>query len=392
MAGYIFNLTKGKNEEETLRNIGNIIFNGVYSTIMNIPEKQWKTAHEGTFGDYITMQAGDNVYFFTDRKIYGIGKLINIKGDCKFLNFPNADKPDSYISDKFHDGIILNALDTRLQNRMLCVFQGAPFFFKHGVDMDDVLSSNPEKFKMLRAFERLSFIKIDDEENQALIDVILKNNEQNLSTKSHIFETNGEMHRRIESLIDQKYEVNADKILSLCADNTLIKHEMALEAGILDSIINQKTNTFGHWDFLTHQITASPFKPIIYMDKMDVFGYRYIPGFNTISKYLVIEVKKGKVGSEAINQVMKYVDWINQEYSHNDYHMIEAFIVAYDYSDDVLEYKEHHAKRNFVKGGRNATSQLWDNLTLIKYKFDNITNQLIFSKHEYDNNADSHNL
>ena len=36
--------------------------------------------------------------------------------------------------------------------------------------MDDVLASNPSQFRMLRAFWKLSFIKIDDDENQALID------------------------------------------------------------------------------------------------------------------------------------------------------------------------------------------------------------------------------
>ncbi|WP_400246667.1 hypothetical protein AB3U99_07445 [Niallia sp. JL1B1071] len=49
--------------------------------------------------------------------------------------------------------------------------------------MDDVLASNPDKFRILRAFWKVSFIKIDDEENKALRDIILKRNEEHLNTK-----------------------------------------------------------------------------------------------------------------------------------------------------------------------------------------------------------------
>lgn len=33
---------------------------------------------------------------------------------------------------------------------------------------------------------------------------------------------------------------------------------------------------------------------------------------------------------------MKYVDWINQEYAHGDYSMIEAYVVAADFPDSVV--------------------------------------------------------
>ena len=39
--------------------------------------------------------------------------------------------------------------------------------------MDEVLSSAPEKFKILRVFWKLSFIKFSDTENQAFKDIIL---------------------------------------------------------------------------------------------------------------------------------------------------------------------------------------------------------------------------
>lgn len=373
MAGYIFSLNN-------MESLNKSILHGIYSTIMNIPTNNiWKQNHEGTFGDYITMTEGDNVYFFHERKIYGIGELININGDCKFLNFPNADSPIIYQFKNLKKSMLLDDSKEDLNKRMLCTFKGAPHFFQNGVDMDEILASNPDKFRMLRAFWKLSFIKIDDEENKALIDIILKNNEQNLLHQRNIFKEKDKAHQRVQQMVTQDYKVESNKILSLCngVDGAL-KHEMAIEVGILDYISNRKGNAFGYWDYLSHQVVASPFKPIDYMDKMDIFGYKYIPNFQTKSQYLVIEVKKDIANADDINQVMKYVDWVNQEYSFGDYNMIQAYLVAYDFTAESIKHKETIAKRNFIKGRRPVTSMEWDNLILYKYRFDVTTNELIF--------------
>lgn len=62
MAGYIFNF----NNMDSLKKS---IVEGVYSTIINLPKSpHWRSQHEGTFADYMTMQEGDNVYFFRIEK------------------------------------------------------------------------------------------------------------------------------------------------------------------------------------------------------------------------------------------------------------------------------------------------------------------------------------
>lgn len=374
MAGYIFNLDNKQALETS-------IIDGVYSTILkSIPSNNlWNAAHEGTFADYLTMKEGDNVYFFIDRKIYGIGKLVNRDGDCKFLNFPKADIPKSFDYKSIKDLMIMNKSIENTKNRMICTFRGSPYFFRNGVDMDEVLSSNPEKFKMLRAFWKLSFIKVDDEENKALIDIILKNNEASLDDSESLFQENDLTHKRISNIISEEYKVSSENILQAASGKSdEIRHEMAVEAAILDYLTNKEAVIFGEWDYISHQVIASPFKPIDYMDKMDIFGYRYIPGFKTISKYLIIEIKKGNATPEDINQVMKYVDWVNQEYSFGDYDMIEAFLVAYDFSDQVIDTKNTVAKRNFIKSRRPVNSREWKNLRLIKYSYNKTEKTLDF--------------
>src|SRR5713101_580722 len=83
MAGYIFSL-------DSLDSLLLYTRNGVYGTKLSAPSHSWMAHHEGTFADYATMRAGDNIYFFINRKIYGIGKLVNVGSDCKFFNFPGA--------------------------------------------------------------------------------------------------------------------------------------------------------------------------------------------------------------------------------------------------------------------------------------------------------------
>jgi len=84
MAGYIFNL-------DNIESLKLYIDKGVYATKLNpLKNNYWSRQHEGTLADYLTMKSDDSVYFFIDRKIYGIGKLINIHSDCKFSNYPQA--------------------------------------------------------------------------------------------------------------------------------------------------------------------------------------------------------------------------------------------------------------------------------------------------------------
>ncbi|SHF14281.1 hypothetical protein [Clostridium fallax] len=94
MAGYIMSLNN-------INSLTDFINKGVYSTTLKEAKIHkgsknsyyWGVSQEGTLADYSSMKAGDNIYFFIKRKIYGIGVLKNIYNDCKFNNYPNADEP-----------------------------------------------------------------------------------------------------------------------------------------------------------------------------------------------------------------------------------------------------------------------------------------------------------
>ncbi|BAH18188.1 hypothetical protein [Macrococcoides caseolyticum] len=371
MAGYIFSVGKEINILDAMKK-------GVFSTNFKHVRSYWTAQQEGTIADYMTMKENDNIYFFQNRKIYGIGKLKKIKLDVKLLNFPDADLPEIYNYQELGNEVIYNS-DMEFENyRVLISFEGSPYIFSKGVDMDEILSSNPSNFKILRAFWKLSFIKVDDNENSALFDIILKKNEMNYLDNKNIIEVSNYYHERINNLVNKNYLLDSKRFLEKCLEGKRIKHEMALEMGILDAIQKNKT-LFGKWDYLSHQVIASPFKPIDYMDKMDVFGYRFIDGYNTISKYLMIEIKSGVASIEVLNQAMKYVDWIENEYSH-DYEMIEAYIVALDFTEEVLQTKNKFARRMYTIGRNPVETKEWVNLKLIQYEF--LDNELKFKELE----------
>jgi len=382
MPGYIFNLND-------MKSLQLYAANGVYGTQLSILNNEiWKTPHEGTFADYVTMKEGDNVYFFIKRKIYGIGELVNIKGECKFSNYSKACLPQEPSYEQIKDEMLWDEDLTDKNQRWICVFKPCPHFFQNGVDMDEVLSSNPKHFRMLRAFWKLSFVKIDDEENQSLKDIILKNNQDSLvkPKEGSVFKTQyNTNHERIKQKIQKgTYLLDYKAFLQSISNDEKIKHEMGLEAGILAQLSeNEKTteDIFGKWDYLSHQVIASPFKPIDYMDKMDVFGYSYIKGYSpTKSKYLIIEIKKDKATKDDIVQLLKYVDWTRSEYCFGDYSMIKSFLVASEFEEGLCDFVSEVALRKFTVGSRPAKSMEWSSVGLIKYIYSKNDRLLRFSK------------
>jgi hypothetical protein len=388
MAGYLFSIGKKDNKPD-FGALKKCIENGVYSTIISKTTKTWLPHHEGTFADYCSMKEGDNVYFFLDRKIYGIGKLININGNCKFLNYPNANVPDNQNYNNVQDKLLYDTGENSVNNRFICTFEPFPFFFQNGIDMDETLSSAPEKFKILRAFWKLSFIKFSDLENQAFKDIILRRNLESISNpnQQNTFKSKFKvLHESIREKTNNSTDYNLDIgpfLNTINRKNGSLKHEMAIEASLIYQITNNSQNAiniFGTWDYITHQVIASPFKPVDYMDKMDVFGYKYIQNQKpTISDYLVVEIKKDEINSQDILQLMKYVDWVKNEYAYGDYSMIKAFMLGFSYTQDALDTYLENVERKFIKGVRPSVSTEWKNVKLIQYRFNEENNLLDFT-------------
>lgn len=376
MAGFIFSVSKDSWGAFCNENLINGYFTpyAMPITVDDMSDRKRKSRNKvlaATFGDFISMRPGDNVYFLSNRKIYGVGKTVRIGSDCKYDNYSNASAllPDCRITPTDY----LTTQDTRA--RWVFFFQPSPFFFKKGVDMDDVLRYRPQAFKVLRAFEGLSFIKIDDEENRALREYISLVNEQSYDDiNENTFSFSNEVHLRLSAENLTTFTMDINKALSDAENKDYVLSEMLIEGALLQGFSTGTTTAMGQWDYVTHQLIASPFKPLQYIDKIDIFGYRFSQHYQEepklITKYLLVEMKKGAINRAALEQTMQYVDWICNEYASGDYSKIEAFVVGEHAVRNIGETIIDICQRSFIAETHPAKPEKWNNLKVVQYSIE----------------------
>lgn len=361
MAGYVFAIGGNADPVEVIRECAET---GVYSTFL---KNLYPSPFEGTLADYISMKPGDNIYFFCKRRYYGIGELISVGFDCKYCNYPHSSRMEDFRYESIRDNLLVDYGDESTQNRWICTFKGSPFFFEEGIDTDEILTYKPNTFKMLRAFWKVSFIKLGDEENESLKEIFLLRRQHETQTQIGIFPECDDVHTAIAAHDLKSYIITPEELLCTCTDKGRVRHEMALEAAVVYDLCHSRIPELGCWDYVSHQVIASPFKPIDYMDKIDVLAMKYLPDTKIPCKYLVVELKKDSADNDTIDQVLKYVDWVCSEYAYGDYELIEACIIAAEYPDDIDTYYRDVVQRYYTLGSHPVRNKQWNELTLLKY-------------------------
>ena len=374
MAGYLFSF----GDEDALFDS---MSRGRYSTLM---KAKWGPAHLPTLGDYATMRQGDRVYFFAKRMVYGIGVITDLVQGCTVLENREGvtGRATLGIADENEACILQDPEPPAKENerrtfRWVVAFEPDPFMFKAGIDMDDLLSSNQFAFRSLRVFEKRSFIKLDDEEELAFRTAILRRNAEILRhpTEQGIFDTRhveeGERIARLAAGRDVSPKIQ-DLVLSYRRRNGSLESESALEVALLNQLGRKRDSdtidVFGEWDYISHQVAASPAKSIQYMDRMDVFGYQWLkPSDKIVGKYFVAELKKDRVCGEDLQQVMKYVDWLKAERASGDYSLIRAFLVGHDFDLNSIREALPTAERYNLVGYRPPQPRRWLDVVLVAY-------------------------
>jgi len=366
---------------------------GTYATILRPRPvgawSSWALPAEATMADYACMQAGDHIYFFSSRQVYGIGRLVNVGNDCKYQNYPNSSALTSVGYNDVQEALLWDAGEGSENQRWICTFEPDPVFFANRVDMDDLLSSDVSAFRVVRTMANRTFIRFDDEEDLAFRSALLRANrstfEEDLPTEEPFAVLNTSVHERIADLTaGGAYSMSVTPLLTELADGTAIRHEMAVEAGVVAQLTAgepQTTAVFGEWDYISHQVPASPMKPSKWMDSMDMFGYAFMEGYEpVVSRYMVGEVKKDVAVPDDVEQVMRYVDWVKDEYAGGDYSMVRAFLVAHDFDDGVWARVASSGLRLYTIGRRPARTLRWGGveLRLVRYSFSEATGLLQF--------------
>lgn len=368
--------------------VGSVFEAGVYSTFVSEASgsgenRRWGQHHEATLADFLTMREGDYIFFFQDRRIFGAGQLTRVGENFVYQVYPGASDPRASVPTSTSSVLWYPAKKSDLKHhRWLCCFKPAPQMLLTPVDMDDALASHPTAFHSLRVIQKRSFIKMDDAETFALLDILARRNGDSAKVGRGP-RRRPVAHARIANLATSAHALSASEALAASADaDGLVRHEMAIEAGLLHDLnVNSKgaVRIFGSWDYLSHQVHASPFKPVDYMDKIDVFGYRRQRPFNTIGRYLVAEIKKDDANEDDVRQLLKYVDWVSQTYCSGDYSMIEAFLIANRFDSDALEAAASEAVRWYTVWSRPVQSRKWRQWKLVSYKYVSEENRLAYS-------------
>ncbi len=382
-AGWIFNLDS---EESLCR----YIRDGVYSTKIKPPNNNsWSRAYLGTIADYASMRPGQLIYFFIKRKIYGIGELVAINGtkSCVFNNYKDSllpktpdlfkdKKSDFYERELFYyeEGIwdkkIEDDGERCFQQRWVCTFKALSEFYD-GIDMDALLKTDKsyKDFRSLRTFWGLSFIKLSPSENKRFREFIEKS-----KPEKFIVKMDEELKTKtVKNSYKEDYKFSLDGLIEANRKNSdLLSNEMLIETSILHALANIQKNPdiksiFSEWDYFSHQVTASPYKPVDYMDKMDICGYKGgNNGFWDANEYLLIEIKKDTATDIDLEQTQKYIEWLKWEYEDNiskKNAKIKAYLVAHNfdlskktpnYNIELIKYSAKEGNVNFVKFSQAA--------------------------------------
>jgi hypothetical protein len=349
---------------------------------------KWSFAMLATFADYSTMRPGDLVFFFSNRLIYGIGRIVDPLGVGRgaFLNFEDAFMAHPPDPDPDQALIGPAASDEWRRLRVIVPFVPAPAFFKKGLDMDEVLAGpGAEASWGLRFWQGYSFAQLGDQETSNLLDAFLRRF-GNLPGGPEAYRLSGPDEADLAALFNPAVHqpVSVARIVATDPDNyvegTRLRSEEALHGLIAEALAatRDRIDVF-------HELAASPPKPPVWADRIDIMGTRAYPGSSSRAIHFdIVEAKKDPLSGtdatydRAMSQVMKYVDFVAANYGGGNYASVSAQFVAADFSPRIAS---RHAQANVAAEGVVTRSYVlnprddpptltWSRLELVRYRWD----------------------
>lgn len=423
MKGILFPLGKsfstprdvGEKEDSDLANSINQGNYGVWQKEPKSDYNSWVKSNGSTvtqqsaiLADLAAVEEGDQVFFFKDRKIYGVGEVVAPDDDNDILlNYPESDKihpPKPEREEAFYQQ------DRWKRVRFPIAFKKAPDFFSKGIDMDIALNSKySEYFTYLRFFQTQNFCILSEEEARGLKQLILQNNGHNetfvAKDEKELNETISHNHGSysINDLIAHEAEKQFEDGE---ARTEFIVHGALLEAlkkndktALPKSLIDENRKD------VYREFPASPPKPADHYNKIDVVSTKsYSQDSKITTSYDIVELKKGHVTKKDfknhISQVMKYLEYMSGKYTGGNFDAIQAYYVAHSYGNSFktrydkakeqgFQYSEGipPIKRSYIMdANENEDPEIrtWDNLNFLKYNWDSVKQKIVFKEADFD--------
>jgi len=123
-------------------------------------------------------------------------------------------------------------------------------------------------------------------------------------------------------------------------------------------------------DFLGGYSDYLNYVPTSFNTVMDIFltHATTVEGIDILHKFTCMELKTGVCDSRDLEQIVKYENWLTRRLAAGDSEMIQSILVAYDFSEKVLDYVRE--RRKFEKKA----------VRLVTYRLNATKNDLLLSE------------
>lgn len=331
-----------------------------------------------TLADYFCAREGDALLFFSNRRIYFGGFLAPLPGreSVAWENWRGA----SSVTTPPEAPLLTGHFDAAAE-RVPWLLSFAPRRLEHGemisIDMDELLEGEAgAHMRALRTFSELNILRLEPLETSWMLSALLGTSGVDLYGLSSAEAT--ETQREIADIATP---LSGEELMRVAiAERTSVPiFEGVLECWVADQLTRSTKaarEIFGAepLSFLTTQQPASPLKPRQYMDVIDLYGYQLkhmgdgLP--DTTSRYVIVEMKRGQPTAtgpnSAIEQLMKYVDWVAENRVGGDYSRVEAYLIATEFTEHLVGTAHRLRRVSYRKVGRGAQTQEWSSLSLVR--------------------------
>lgn len=309
----------------------------------------WSSNQLDTFADYRTIQPGDFIFFFRNRRIYGAGRVVP-KDGIVWAFAGAADATIPLPSGKSRHKMTAKGIKSEnpqhfLEHATVWVrFERVAGISAQGIDMDEVLALPAARPDWpLRFFLGRSFLQLESTETSSLLAVLrsrFHRGEPGPNDTGHpATPPPGAKKLEIRDLVAARPEyvnsggrVNQERLLH----GLLIEALWENPSWQLDDARHGVSSTTSE---LYHEFFASSAKPQVYANKIDVLR-RVGPEEGVITGLDLFEMKQGSVtaaDSRSVTQLMKYVDYIALNHAGGDYSLVRGWFIGHDFSPEVID-------------------------------------------------------
>ena len=300
-----------------------------------------RSRHYSILADYACSREGSDLFFFLKRRIVYGGKIYGNKDSGSFY----INGQTSPLGIKSHANLFWDETERYVATTKEGVFKvngsekAQPFIFQfqQNADTGKYILSDDLYFELGKypyplpsnSMQGMGFCTLTPGEVSALITKI-KNSDKAIDfSRTDNFEKHGK-----ETVFDESFVDIKDKFIN----------EAQMEFTLLSSL--KPFSSFLTDDYiLCRQVPISPFKPMN-MDRADICLYSMSQSIKdgTIPN-IVIELKREKANFRAYEQVNRYLKWIEQICTKEEFAVVQAYIIANSFSKIYKEkvditYKE----------------------------------------------------